>query len=113
MPAPAVYPIDIYIGDDYLLRARVKNRSTGAAVDITGRTYTAQLRRYPASPDVLAEFVCAIEDAAGGIFTCTLDAATTSALAAGTAAYDVQETVGIVVHTYLRGPAELIKDVTR
>jgi hypothetical protein len=109
----------IYRGDDESITVEVQD-DLGAAVNITGRTYTAQIRKNTSlTAPVLAEFDCTITDAAGGIVVCSLDAATTSTLKAtplglaSSAVWDIQEDNGGVITTLLAGDVEIRGDVTR
>lgn len=112
MGIPANYPLAIRRGDTETVAVTVQD-AAGTAVDITGRTYAAQIRATADASSTLATFVCTITDAAAGQFACTLSAATTAALAIGEAVWDCQETNGTVVTTLLAGDVRIDYDVTR
>lgn len=105
-------PLTIRTGDTEQVTLFIKD-SAGAAVNITGRSYAAQIRQGVDSSTVLASFTCAIVDAAAGKMTATLSATTTAALATGNAVWDLQETNGSVVTTLVGGQCSIVRDVTR
>lgn len=113
--APAPLDLDIYIGDTVTVTTTVK--LNGVPVDITGRTYAAQIRTRPQSTTILATFVCAITNAAGGVVVATLPASITAALSPTRAVWDLQETTPAspeaVKHTLVAGYANITQDVTR
>jgi hypothetical protein len=110
--APANLPINIRIGDTETISVAIKD-STGAAVNITGRTYAAQIRTTTDAATALATFSCSIVSGAAGTLTATLSASTTAALTAGIAVWDLQETNGTTVTTLLGGSVTIVQDVTR
>lgn len=112
MSSPANLPIVVRVGDTESLTLNLQN-SDGTPINVTGRTYAAQIRSTPDSTTVLASFTCAISNAAGGVVTATLPASTTAALTPGVAVFDLQETNGTVVTTLLAGPVTITQDVTR
>lgn len=87
-----MHDIVIRIGADFRATFRVVD-ADGAAVDLTGATFTAKLARKPGSA-ILATFTGSIISAAAGTFSLALDAATTAALTPGPAVYDVLITQG-------------------
>lgn len=105
-------PLKIRIGDTEQVVATIQT-DAAAAVNITGRTYAAQIRATPDSATILATFTCAITDAPNGVVTCTLSATTTAALTPTSAVWDMQETNGSVVTTLLAGRVTIARDVTR
>lgn len=113
MPAPL--DIEVYIGDTLTVTVTVKN--AGTPVNITGRTYSAQIRKTPKSTTILATFTCAITNAAGGVMVATLPASVTSALSVARAAWDLQEITPSspenIVQTLVAGYADIVQDVTR
>lgn len=112
MASPAELPITIRTGDTEQLTIYVKD-TDGSPVDITGRTYSSQIRDTAASTAVLATFSCSVTNGTAGVFACTLGTAITAALTAGQAVYDIQENASGVVTTLLAGPAFIVQDVTR
>jgi hypothetical protein len=110
--SPANLPLNIRIGDTETISVAIKD-STGAAVNITGRTYAAQIRTTTDAATALATFSCSITNAAAGTLAATLSATTTAALTAGLAVWDLQETNGTTVTTLLGGSVTISQDVTR
>lgn len=111
--APANLPLNIRIGDTETISVAIKD-STGAAVNITGRTYAAQIRTTTDAATALATFSCSIVSGAAGTLTATLSATTTAALTAGLAVWDLQETRdSTIVTTLLGGSVTIVQDVTR
>jgi hypothetical protein len=112
MSNPANYPLTIRIGDTETVSVTLQD-STGTPVNITGRTYAAQVRATADAASPLATFTCTITNAAAGTFACTLSASTTRALSTGVAVWDLEETNSGVVTTLLAGPVQIVQDVTR
>ncbi len=112
MGTPANYPLAVRIGDTETVSVTVQD-SSGAAVNITGRTYTAQVRATADAASPLATFSCSVTNGAAGQFACTLSATTTAALSIGTGVWDCQETNGATVTTLLAGTVRIDRDVTR
>lgn len=110
--APANLPINIRIGDTETISVAIQD-AAGAPVNITGRTYAAQIRSTTDATTVLATFSCSIVSGAGGTLTASLSASTTAALTAGLGVWDLQETNGTTVTTLLAGPVTIVQDVTR
>lgn len=112
---PAALDIDVYIGDTLTVTTTVKNG--GTPVNITGRTYAAQIRAEPKSSTILATFTCSITNAAGGVVVATLPASVTAALSVTRAHWDLQETTPAspenIVNTLVAGYANITQDVTR
>ena len=111
MTSPANYPLTIRVGDTETI-SLVMTDATGP-INITGRSYAAQIRSTASSTTTIAAFTCAIVNAAAGTVTCTLPATTTAAHTPQTAAFDLQETNGTVVTTLLAGQVTIVQDVTR
>jgi hypothetical protein len=112
MSNPAVYPLVVRIGDTETVSVQLKD-SSDTPVNITGRTYAAQIRETVDAASPLASFSCSITNGTAGQFACTLTATTTAALSAGVGVWDLQETNGATVTTLLYGPVQINKDVTR
>ena len=112
MSSPANYLLNLRTGDTETVSVTLQD-SAGAAVNITGRTYTAQVRATADSSSVLAAFSCSITDAAAGTFACTLSATQTAALTPGGAVWDLAETNGSTVTRLLAGSVVIAQGVTR
>jgi hypothetical protein len=112
MGAPAFYPLSVRIGDTESVTVTLQ-QADGTPVNITGRTYAAQIRATADATTPIATFTCAITNAAAGQFACTLPASTTAGLAIGTGVWDLQETNGATVTTILGGSVRIDRDITR
>ena len=112
MASPVDYPLSVRIGDTETVSVTLQD-SAGTAIDITGRTYSAQIRETAASTNTLASFTCVLVNAANGQFACTLSATTTAALSPQMAVWDLQEANGTTITTLLAGAVKIDKDVTR
>lgn len=89
-------------------------------VNITGRTYTAQIRATTAlTAPILASWTCAITDGPNGGLTCSLASEDSADLVAtptgrsSSAVWDLQEDNGGVITTLLAGKVKITGDVTR
>lgn len=111
MSSPAQYPLTIRIGDTESVNLTLTD--SAGAINITGRTYAAQIRAAIDDTTALAAFTCTIANAAAGLVTCTLPASTTGALSPATGVWDLHETNGSVVTTLLAGPVQIQRSVTR
>ena len=109
---PATRDIDIYRGDDFSHTVTITN-TAGSAIDVSGRTYTSQLRRYPDSSTVAATFTVAMGSAATGVVVFTLADTVTAGLEPGPYRYDIQQDNGGTLTTLLAGQATVSADVTR
>lgn len=112
MTSPANYLLALRAGDTETLSVTLQD-SAGDPINISGRSYAAQVRATADSSTVLATFSCSITNAAAGTFACTLTATQTAALAAGGGVWDLQETYGATVTTLLAGSVTIAQDVTR
>ena len=112
MSSPANYPLTLRAGDTETVSVTLQD-SAGSPINITGRTYAAQIRATADATSTLATFTCSITNAAAGQFACTLSAATTADLSSQMAVWDLQETNGSTITTLLAGPVRIDQDVTR
>ena len=112
MSTPANYLLQLRAGDTETISVSLVD-SAGSPINITGRTYAAQVRATADASTVLATFSCSITNAAAGTFACTLSAAQTAALSPGGGVWDLQETYGTTVTTLLAGSVVISQDVTR
>ena len=109
---PATRNIEIYQGDNYAHQLSLKSNAN-AAINITSRTYSGQIRKRRSSDTISATFSTEITDAANGIVVFTLLPAVTANLKPGTYVYDFQEVNSSVVTTILTGNAVVTGEVTR
>lgn len=112
MAVPSTQNLTITRGDTEVVVVTMKD-SASVAVNITGRTYLAQVRATKDAGSVAASFTCAITSAVGGEVTCTMSAVSSAALPAGKYYWDFEETNAGVVSTILSGTVTVLADVTR
>lgn len=112
MANPANYPLLIIIGDTKTVSVTMQDGS-GSPINITGRTYSAQLRSTVDSSTVLATFSCAVTNGSAGQMNATLSATQTAGLAVGSGIWSLRETSGSVVTTILEGPVQIQQSPTR
>lgn len=110
MSSPGFRACAVTQGDDYLHTVTITSDGT-TAVNITGRTYTAQVR---ASRDkdatLILTLTCAVPTGTDGIVTIAATNTLTSALTVGTYWWDLQE--GPTKSTILTGPFTVEPQVT-
>jgi hypothetical protein len=112
MAQPADQDLTITRGDTETLVVTITTDGS-TAVDITGRTYRAQVRSQQDSTTIKASFTCAVTNGAAGQVTCTLTATSSSALSAGLYFWDLEENASGVISTILSGNVTVLADVTR
>ena len=112
MAVPAKQNLSITRGDTETVVVTMTD-SGGQAIDITGRTYRAQIRTTKDSSTIDASFACTVSNAAEGEVTCTILPATTATLSVGIHYWDFEETNAGVVSTILAGSVNVLADVTR
>ena len=112
MAVPAQTDVTITRGDTTTLVITITTNGT-TPIDITGRTYTAQVRNN--TEDVSAEvaFTCTLTTPASGILTCVLTATQTATLEPGNHVWDLQENASGIISTILSGAFTVLADVTR
>jgi hypothetical protein len=112
MAQPADQDLTITRGDTETLVVTITTDGS-TAVDITGRTYRAQIRTQQDSTTIKASFTCSVTDGAAGKVTCTLSATSSAALSAGLYFWDLEENASGVISTILAGNITVLADVTR
>lgn len=107
--------IEIIRGDDYshVVTLATRSGNTVTPINITGRTYTAQLRKAKSQVSPDATFTCLVTNAAGGEVTVTMAHAITAALDPGCYFWDLQQNAGGILNTILAGKADVVTDSTR
>jgi len=113
MAVPADQDLNITRGDTETLVITITSDDTGTPIDVSGRTYRAQIRSSQDSRTVKASFVCVVSDGAAGQVTCTLSAADSSTLSSGQYFWDFEENASGVITTILSGSVTVTADVTR
>ena len=112
MAQPADQDLIITRGDTETLVVTITTDGS-TAVDITGRTYSSQIRTQQDSTTIKASFTCTVTSGAAGQVTCVLSAASSATLSAGLYFWDLQENASGVISTILAGNITVLADVTR
>jgi hypothetical protein len=112
MAQPADQDLILTRGDTETLVVTITSDGS-TAVDITGRTYRAQIRSTQDSTTIKATFTCTVTGAASGQVTCVLSASSSATLSAGLYFWDLEENASGVVSTILAGNVTVLADVTR
>lgn len=112
MAVPADQDLTITRGDTETLVVTITTDGS-TAINITGRTYRAQIRSSQDSTTIKASFTCTVTNGAAGQVTCVLSATDSAALPVGIAYWDLEETASGVVSTILAGTVTVIADVSR
>lgn len=112
MAQPADQDLTITRGDTETIVVTITSDGS-TPINITGRTYLAQIRTSPDNTTVKAAFTCTVTDGANGQVTCTLSATNSATLPVGIAYWDLQETASGVVSTILSGNVTVLADVSR
>lgn len=112
MAQPADQDLIITRGDTETLVVTITTDGS-TPVDITGRTYSSQIRTQQDSTTIKASFTCTVTSGAAGQVTCVLSATSSAALSAGLYFWDLQENASGVISTILSGNVTVLADVTR
>jgi hypothetical protein len=112
MAQPADQDLILTRGDTETLVVTITSDGS-TAVDITGRTYKAQIRSTQDSTTIKASFTCTVTGGASGQVTCVLSATSSAALSAGLYFWDLEENASGVISTILAGNVTVLADVTR
>ena len=112
MAQPADQDLIITRGDTETLVVTITTDGS-TAVDITGRTYSSQIRTQQDSTTIKASFTCTVTSGAAGQVTCVLSATSSATLSAGLYFWDLQENASGVISTILAGNITVLADVTR
>jgi hypothetical protein len=112
MAVPAKQNFSITRGDTETVVVNITTDGS-TPIDVTGRTYRAQLRSTKESTVVSASFTCTITNAFEGQVSCVLSAVSTATLVPGTYYWDFEENNGGVITTIIAGTVTVLADVTR
>ena len=112
MAAPATQDLTITRGDTETIVVTLTTDGT-TAINITGRTYTAQLRSTPDIAVISASFTCTVTNGAAGEVTCTMASTASAELSPGFYYWDLQENASGTISTVLAGTVTVLADVTR
>jgi len=96
--------INIYKGDTYTHSVTLQDSNT-SAIDVSARTYVAQVKNSAASTEVIASFDIDASDAENGVVVLTLSSTQTRGLKTGNYYYDLEETADSVITTLMFGDA--------
>lgn len=110
--APETLDLTITRGDTETVVVTLSDESE-APINITGRTYTAQMRSTPSIATIAAEFTCTVTNGSNGELTCILSSADSELLSPGQYYWDLQEDASGVISTLLSGIVNVLADVTR
>jgi hypothetical protein len=112
MATPGERDITFVKGDDYTHVITITSNGS-TPIDITGRTYTAMIRRTKTALGTAdATITCTLTTPGSGVLTLTMTDTVTGALAAGRYWWDLQEVSGSTTTTILAGAATVLQDVT-
>ena len=112
MAQPADQDLTITRGDTETIVVTLTTDGT-TPIDITGRTYRAQIRSTQDSTTIKASFTCTVTSGPNGQVTCVLAAVDSATLSSGLYYWDLEETASGVVSTILAGNVTVLADVTR
>lgn len=112
MATPADQDLTIVRGDTETIVATMTTDGS-TPINITGRTYRAQIRSAQDSTTIKASFSCTVTNGAAGVVTCTLAAADSATLPVGVAYWDLEENASGVITTVMSGTVQVLADVTR
>ena len=112
MAQPADQDLTLTRGDTETLVVTITTDGS-TPVNITGRTYRAQIRSTQDSTTIKASFTCTVTGGSSGQVTCTLSSTSSSALSAGLYFWDLEENASGVISTILSGNVTVLADVTR
>lgn len=108
---PARLDYRIVRGDDFADTVTIKEGSPSAAVDVSARVFTAQVRETPDGP-VVAAMTIDMVGAATGIVGYAIGDAVTATMD-GAYVWDFQQSTSGVVRTLMGGKFLVSRDVTR
>lgn len=109
---PAKLNYRIVRGDDFADQVTIKEGDPSAAVDVSARTYTAQVRASADATDIIASFVIDMTSAASGVVGYSIADTITDDLS-GSYVWDLQQDTGGAIRTLMGGAFVVDKDVTR
>lgn len=109
MSTPGIRNCAVVQGDDYSHTVTITSNGT-TAVNITGRTYTAQVR--DTAGRLILTLTCAVPTGTDGVVTIAATDTLTAALAVGIYRWDLQEVSGTTTSTILAGSFTVRAQVT-
>ena len=112
MATPANQDLVITAGDTLTVVITMTSNGT-TPINITGRTYRAQVRQQADNTTIEASFTCTVTNGSAGQITAVLSASQTGVLEAGNHVWDLEEDASGVITTVLAGAFVVLADVTR
>ena len=112
MATPAQQDLTITRGDTETVEVTITTDGT-TPVNITGRTYSSQMRTTPDIASVSITGTCAVTSGATGEMAVTFSAADTALLDPGYLYWDLQENASGIITTILSGTVTVLADITR
>jgi hypothetical protein len=116
-PLPGDYPVTLYRGDTRVWSLAFTEDDGTTPIDLTGKTWRAQVRETVDSASPLMDITVDDTDAATGELVLTLPATEWVGVAAETPTekwyWDLESTDAGVVRTYLAGKVKIRGDVSR
>lgn len=109
---PGKLAISMVRGDDFAEEFTIQEGDPLAPVDVSARTYTAQVRTTTEATAVTATFTVDMTSAATGVIILRLADTVTDDLL-GAYVWDLQQDSAGVIRTILSGPFVVLPDVTR
>ena len=103
--------IEIYKGDSYTHQIRITD-SANVNTNITGRTYTAQIRKSRSSESIVLSYNIDTSNSADGVVIMSLSPEVTSSILPGNYFYDFEEKNGTYVTTLMAGKVSLVGQVS-
>jgi hypothetical protein len=113
MAVPSTLDLSITRGDTETIVVTLTQDDQTTPINITGRTYTAQLRTSPDISIISSSFTCTVTDGPNGKVTCVLSSTDSSELRPGYYYWDLQENASGVISTLIAGTVTVLADVTR
>ena len=111
MAIPGEASVAITRGDTTTLVITLTDNS--GPINITGRTYRAQVRSNTEDANPEVSFTCTLTTPLSGVLTCVLSASQTATLEPGNHFWDLEENASGVISTVLSGVFAVLADVTR
>lgn len=112
MAIPGKQDLTITRGDTETLLVTITSDGT-TPVNVTGRTYSSQMRTTPDISTISITATCAVVNGAAGQVSVTFSATNTAILDPGYLYWDLQENASGVITTILSGTVTVLADVTR
>ncbi|MEQ1709442.1 MAG: hypothetical protein ABL864_14035 [Terricaulis sp.] len=111
---PIEHNLRIWRGDTWARLQLTYTDALGDPIDVSDRSWSAQIKRNPEDTTAAAEIDFDITDAANGVVPMSIPAATTAAMTPGLYVWDCQETgASGAVTTIVAGAVTVRSDTTR